>query len=69
MVVLMVLYGHDILSMKTHPYFMHEIIILFTPFCEAKYNINNLKLCASFAKCINTNKIIKNPLRGVNKLK
>jgi hypothetical protein len=27
------------MSMITHPYFMHEIVILHTPFCEANYGI------------------------------
>lgn len=28
-----------LLSMITHPHFMHEIVILHTPFCEANYGI------------------------------
>jgi hypothetical protein len=39
--ILLVLYEQKHLSMITHPYFMHEIVILHTPFCEANYGIYN----------------------------
>lgn len=37
--ILLVLYEHKNLSMITHPYFMHEIVILYTTFCETDYGI------------------------------